>query len=210
MMWLFLLLWAMPVAAQVVIDRVLVDPSGNENSNSIPEVVVLKNSGAEAIDLSGWVLRSTPPLDKPDQWTVPEETTLASNGELAIYWYTRTDVAVGTIAGVPTLITPIATGKNSVSLLNNDGGDLGLYNIADFMVHYVQWSDSALGLEKAAVEAGVWSAGTTIDRPDEDHWLIYDGEGFEASDWSIGPIVESPTPTAVTPVPWGRLKTKID
>jgi hypothetical protein len=199
----------MPVAAQVVIDRVLVDPSGNENSNSISEVVVLKNMGIEAIDLSGWVLRSTPPLEEPDQDGARRDHA-GLKWRARNLWYTRTDVAVGTIAGVPTLLTPIATGKNSVSLLNNDGGDLGLYHSADVMVHYVQWSDSALGLEAAAGEAGVWTAGITIDRPDEDHWLIYDGEGFEVSDWSIGPIVESPTPTAVTPVPWGRLKTEID
>jgi hypothetical protein len=37
---------------RVVIDRVLVDPIGNENSNSIPEIIEIANFGDATVDLA--------------------------------------------------------------------------------------------------------------------------------------------------------------
>ena len=60
------LLFAAPLFGQVVVDRVLVDPVGNENSNAIPEIIEIVNRGDATVDLTDWALSSTPPLDDPD------------------------------------------------------------------------------------------------------------------------------------------------
>ena len=70
-----LMLMSVPAAAQVVIDRVLVDPVGNENRNDTPEIIIILNQGTEPQDLTGWTLSSTPP-ETPDVWTFPAATIL--------------------------------------------------------------------------------------------------------------------------------------
>ena len=45
---------------QVYINRVLVDPAGNENSNAIPEIIVLGNYGEVEVELGGWGIKINP------------------------------------------------------------------------------------------------------------------------------------------------------
>ena len=131
---------ASSLQAQIVIDRVLIDPIGNESRNDTPEFVVIRNGGTETVNMSGWSLRSSPPADTPDTWAFPD-TVISPGGSLTLLWYTLPDYA------------QIATGTANLSLLNNDGGDLALVS-PEGLQHYVQWARAGQALEAQAVEAG--------------------------------------------------------
>ena len=167
---------------------------------------MMVNQGATSVDLSGWALSSTPPLDEPDLWTFPAGTIVAPEDALVVYWHTPTDTDIERIVGISPTVTAIATGKDFTSLFNNDGGDLALLDPTGTSIHYVQWSKSGMGLEAAAVAAGVWTESSTLERPGEGQWLLYDGEGYEVEDWSIETIVESHSPTAVSIYGWSDIK----
>ena len=82
-------LLATPLIGQVVIDRVLVDPEGNENSNDIPEIIEIVNLGDETVDLTGWTLSSTPPLDEPDVWPFFDGFVMEPGMRFTIFWLPR-------------------------------------------------------------------------------------------------------------------------
>jgi hypothetical protein len=191
---------------QIHINRVLVDPAGNENRNAIPEIIVLGNYSEVEAELGGWALKSTPPEDEPDHWEIPNGIVLGAGEEIAIYWHTPEDIEVDAIAGVPLTIDPILTGKDDTSLLNNDGGDLLLMDPAGASKHYVQWSDDSQGLEVGAVTAGLWTAGEFVESPSNKEWLVYDGEGYSAGDWSVV-VIDNEIPTIVNRITWSTIKT---
>ena len=186
----------LPIAAesQVVIHRVLVDPEGNESSNSIDEIVEIRTT--EDVDLAGWSLRSTPPLDAPDEWSFPS-LSLEAEMVVQVHWETTTPDEV------PAIWPPLLfTEKATVTLLNNDGGDLALYDPAGTLVHYVAWASAGQALEEDAVAAGKWTEGEVVDRPAEGEALVYDGDGFAAADWRPQPY---DVPTAIFTT-WGQIK----
>ena len=73
--WMIVILVS-PTLSQVVIERVLVDPVGNETRNDTPEKIELLNLGPDAQDLAGWTLSSSPPADSPDLWAFPDGIVL--------------------------------------------------------------------------------------------------------------------------------------
>ena len=184
---------ASSLQAQVVIERVLVDPSGNESRNDTPEFVVIRNMGTETVPISGWSLLSSPPADALDTWAFPEGMVIGPGSSITLAWYTLPEY---------TEEGQVATGKANLSLLNNDGGDLALVS-PDGIQHYVQWARAGQALEAQAVDAGCWTAGEAVAAPTEGLWLVYDGDGYTAADWTLE---ESGEGTAVSSTSWAEAK----
>ena len=192
---------------EIHINRILIDPEGNENSNAVPEIVVLANSGDDVVQLGGWAIKSTPPNDSPDFWVIPDGLSLGGQEEIAIYWHTPLNEEVNPIAGVPLINKPIITGKATTSLLNNDGGDLLLLDSLGIAKHYVQWSNNSQGLEAEAESAGIWTVGEYVERPGAGEWIVYDGEGYTEKDWRVE-VIDEEIPTAIHQVTWSEIKNK--
>ena len=89
-----------------------------------------------------------------------------------------------------------------LTLLSNDAANLALSG-PEGIVHYVQWGKEGQALAEGAVASGRWTAGDVVPRPAEAQWLVYDGEGFRATDWQ-GARLDSPTLVQVTN--WGETK----
>ena len=113
-----LMLMSVPATAQVVIDKILVDPVGNESRNDTPEIIIILNQGSELQDMSGWTLSSTPP-EAPDVWFFPWGAILEPGDSMMVFW--RTPQGEETPAIHP---PPAYTGTSDITLLNNDAADL--------------------------------------------------------------------------------------
>lgn len=50
--------------------------------------------------------------------------------------------------------------------------------------------------------AGKWTAGDVVLRPGKGQELVYDGDGFRASDWTVA----EDSPTSIKPATWGEAK----
>lgn len=85
--------------------------------------------------------------------------------------------------------------------MTGDAADLALSSF-EGIVHYVQWGKVGQGLAGDAVAAGKWTAGDVVLRPGEGQELVYDGDGFRASDWTVA----EDGPTSVKPATWGEAK----
>jgi hypothetical protein len=186
---------AVQSGAQLHIHRVLPDPMGNESRNDTPEIIEVRNYGTEAIQLEGWSLQSTPP-EEPDVWTFPV-LMLEPGVTVSVHWKMPVPEQIITI-----FPPPLFTG-GGVSLLNNDGADVALVDPEGEIQHYVQWASSGQGLESPSADAGKWTLGEVVTRPEEGHALVYDGDGFRASDWRIESFY---APTAIEPVIWSNVK----
>ena len=190
-----LVLCAVQSGAQLRIHRVLPDPIGNESRNDTPEIIEVRNDGTEAVQLEGWSLQSTPP-DEPDVWIFPL-LMLEPGVTVSVHWKMPVPEQIITI-----FPPPLFTGSG-VTLLNNDGADVALVKPDGAIEHYVQWASSGQGLESASADAGKWTAGEVVMRPDEGQALVYDGEGFSAADWRIESF---DAPTVVTTTAWSNVK----
>ncbi|MCH2064521.1 MAG: lamin tail domain-containing protein [Roseibacillus sp.] len=141
------------IRSSVVINEVLAhNESAVAHGNEFPPFVELHNSGANAVDLSGWSLSDD--ADLPHKFSFPQGTSIDGGGHLLIWCTTPT--------GVPPLFAtetvlvadnPAAAASALVPTTGNGGNTL---SVAD-------WTNVA-----APPNAANWSAGTT-------------GIGYEAS-----------------------------
>ena len=167
-----------------------------KNGTSPQDIGVTKLSPGDLKFLgwpTGWTLSSTPP-ETPDVWFFPWGAILEPGDSMMVFW--RTPQGEETPAIHP---APAYTGTSDITLLNNDAADLALSGL-DGIVHYVQWGKAGQALAGDAVAAGKWTAGDVVLRPGEGQELVYDGDGFRASDWTVA------EPTSVKPATWGEAK----
>ena len=143
----------------------------------------LQNTGTETIDISSYYICTFPTYTQLSDLTVecgsltlnPDETVVISDFS---------------------------------SFMSNDG-ELGLYATNNFgsaeaIVAYVEWGSSAHQRASVAIEAGLWTADNAASAFSNTESLLYDGEGNQATDWSVHtdpsicPMISEPAPVEMS------------
>lgn len=128
--WILAVLAALPTAhAAVVISQVLYDPLGAETGG---EAVELRNDGAAAVDVSGWVLASEASATDA---TIPTETVLAPGSA-----YLIADAGWSTAKDNP--FWRVADHEETITLSNKDSG-IALKDASGSVIDAVGWGDAA-------------------------------------------------------------------
>jgi competence protein ComEC len=98
------------------------DAAGNDNENLNDEYVVFENTGADALDLSGWTVAD----EAGHTYTVPAGTTLDSGATMTLYTGSGTDTATGRYWGAG---GPVWNNAGDTVVVTDDAGQQRLaYN----------------------------------------------------------------------------------
>lgn len=145
-------LGASPVRGAVVINEFLADNDGGltNASGATADWIELYNTGASAVDLSGWYL--TDSNSTPTEWRIPDGTTIASNGYLVIFADN----------------SPVSLTNNELHAnfgLSNDGEYLGLFlpdglTVADEYAPAFPPQLGDISYGRASIETELVGAGT--------------------------------------------------
>jgi hypothetical protein len=149
--WLFLV--GNPAAAQIVINEIMYHPPGEDvlqlTENRQAEFLELQNTGAVAIDVSGWR------LDRGVDYTLPAGTRIEAGGYLVV----AADVETFS-AKYPGVANVVGDWSGRLS---NSGETIGLENAAGVRVDLVDYSDDGewarreRGPEDFGHEGWIWS-----------------------------------------------------
>ncbi len=178
-----------PTPGAVVLNEVMADNlSAVNNGGTFPDWIELYNSGAQAVDLSGWSLTDD---GNPRKFVFPTNTTVAAGGYLVLWCDSATNTAPGLHAG-------FALGRNGETVSLYDAGihrvdalTFGL-QVPDYSVGRVngQWQ-LTLPTTNAPNQAAPLAASTNLVI---NEWLANAAPG--GSDWIelYNPATNAPAP----------------
>ncbi len=133
------------------------------NETDGDNIVQLKNIGTASLDISGYWLCNFP--------TYTQLSNLSIDGDL--------DLAPGETVDIL-----------NFTAINKDDSELGLYSTNSFgstdaIVDYIEWGSTGHQRSSVAVSAGTWTAGDFISSIPENDFIVYDGEGDAAADYTL-------------------------
>ena len=171
--------------ADVVINEVFYDPSGNDTGE---EWIELYNNGSSAISLDGYCLYAS------GEHYVFDSFTLDAGAYVVIHWN-----AEGSDSSAD-----LYTGTTDWSNMGNGSGSVALWNThdshtQDTIVDFMEYGDSDNSYDGEGEDAGIWTADDYAPGIVESgRSLEYKGSGDTGSDWFDQPV---PTPGADNSLP---------
>ncbi|GEM_PF-6169362 len=158
-----LLVFPLTAFAGAELSQVLFDPIGTDTGLEWVKVV---NSGAEQIDMSGWQLYP----DGVGYFVFPNSFTLKPNSSVLIYVRTS-----GTNTDTK-LYHSSATGN-----MGNTSGSVALFSAEarnkETLKSFVEWGKAGQTWESTAVDAGLWTKGTSLTLPETTEGLALTNNG---------------------------------
>lgn len=189
---------AASASPQVGFVQLLLNGSGID-PDAVHQEIILATNGPDPVDLTGWSLVATPPVDTPAVWPFPDNTVIRPHRVIWVRW----NAPPVTHPALASSDQFYSTGTD-IALLDTTAGDLALRS-PEGIVHYVQWGRAGQGSEQAAAAAGKWTAGEATDVPQKGDCLAPLGdEGYRAASWQIIICILF---TSIDRVSWGRMKT---
>ncbi len=133
------------------------------NETDGDNIVQLKNIGTASLDISSYWLCNFPTYIKLSDLSIDGDLDLAPGETVDILNFTA---------------------------INKDDSELGLYNTnlfdnTDAIVDYIEWGSTGHKRSAVAVSAGTWTEGDFIASFPENDFIVYDGEGETAADYTL-------------------------
>ncbi len=133
------------------------------NETDGDSVVQLKNIGTASVDISNYWLCNVPSYSRIGSLEIQGDLDLAPGETVNILNFTA---------------------------INKADSELGLYSTNLFgdsnaIVDYIEWGSTGHGRSSVAIEAGTWTEGDFIAAIPESDFIVYDGSGDAASDYSL-------------------------
>jgi len=165
------------ISAKVVIEEILVNPIGDDRTQEY--IVLLNLSETTTFNLKNWQLRASPGREgSGETWKISKSIKLEPGKSVKILWNTKDP-------GVSSKELNILYTGNSLTALNNEGGDLALLDPQNKMLHYVRWGINKQLMERQAVQNNLWKPSQAYLKAEEGISYVYEGKGNSAENWKV-------------------------